>query len=150
MEATSGNTGIGMALLAASKGYECLVCMPEKMSEEKVNVLKGLGANIIRTRTEAASSDPDSHIMTCKKKAEEMAPNSLILDQYNNENNWKAHLETGQEILDCVDGKLDYVVIGVGTGGTLTGVAKSVKNSLPDCKIIGADPYGSILADPTD
>lgn len=149
LEASSGNAGIGIAMLAASKGYPCLITMPMKMSDEKVNVLKGLGAEIVRTRTEAASSDPDSHIETCKLIRDQRAPDAIILDQYNNDANWQAHYEfTGQEILDCVDGKLDYCFVGTGTGGTITGISKKVKEVIPDCKMIGCDPYGSILADP--
>ena len=148
LEASSGNAGIGIALLAACKGYNCLITMPMKMSEEKVNVLHGLGASTIRTRTSAVFSDPDSHIETCKK-IRDTRENHVILDQYNNDKNWQAHYNgTGAEIVECVDGKLDYIVVGTGTGGTMTGVAKKVKETLPDVKIVGVDPYGSILADP--
>lgn len=147
IEGTSGNTGVGIALMTAAKGYTCTIVMPEKMSDEKANVLKGLGANIIRTRTSARYFDKDSHISIAKGLGD--GENAFCLDQYNNDNNWKAHYEkTGQEIVDCVGGKLDYIFAGVGTGGTITGISKKVKETMPDCKIVGCDPYGSILADP--
>jgi len=147
IEGTSGNTGVGIALMSSAKGYNCTIVMPEKMSDEKANVLKGLGANLIRTRTSARFFDADSHIEIAKKLGAE--DNAMCLDQYNNDFNWKAHyMHTGQEIVDCVGGKLDYVFAGVGTGGTITGISKKVKEHIADCKVIGVDPYGSLLADP--
>jgi cystathionine beta-synthase len=145
IEPTSGNTGIGMALVAAVKGYRMIITMPEKMSKEKEVVLKALGAEIVRTPTEAAWDSPESHIGVAKKLNEEI-PNSHILDQYSNPANPNAHYEgTAQEILDDFDDSLKMVVAGVGTGGTITGMAKKLKEELPDISIIGVDPYGSIL-----
>ena len=145
IEPTSGNTGIGLALSAAVKGYKMIITMPEKMSKEKEVVLKSLGAKIIRTRTEAAWDDPDSHIEIAKKLNQEI-PNSHILDQYSNVNNPDVHYEfTANEILNDMGKDLSMFVAGVGTGGTITGVAKKLKEKLPNIKIIGVDPFGSIL-----
>ncbi|MCH7613573.1 MAG: cystathionine beta-synthase [Candidatus Marinimicrobia bacterium] len=145
IEPTSGNTGIGLALTAAVKGYRCIVVMPEKMSMEKQVVLEALGAEIVRTPTEAPWNAPESHIGVAKKLNEEI-PNSHILDQYSNPDNPDAHYEgTAEEILDEFGTELDMCVMGVGTGGTITGVAKKLKEKIPSIKIIGADPYGSIL-----
>ncbi len=150
IEATSGNTGIGMALAGASLGYKIVITMPEKMSREKQVVLEALGAEIIRTPTEAAWDDPESHIEIAKKLQKEL-PNAHILDQYSNPSNPDAHYYgTGQEILDDLDAKVDMVVIGVGTGGTLTGIAKRVKERCPNAIIVGADPEGSLLAGPEE
>src|SRR5688572_20366122 len=118
IEATSGNTGIGLALAGAVKGYRVIITMPQKMSREKEVVLEALGATIYRTPTEAASSDPDSHISIAKKLQREI-PNSHILDQYNNPANPNIHYQTtAQEILDDAGDGLAMVVISVGTGGT--------------------------------
>ena len=150
IEPTSGNTGIGLALAAAIKGYKMIITMPEKMSMEKEVVLKALGAEIVRTPTEAAWDSPDSHIGIAKKLNSEI-PNSHILDQYANENNTLAHYNfTAEEILDDLNGNLSMLVAGVGTGGTITGIAKKLKEKLPNIKIIGVDPYGSILGGGTE
>lgn len=149
IEPSSGNTGIGLALAAAIKGYRCIITMPEKMSKEKENTLLALGAEIIRTPTEAASSDPTSHIGVAIRLQKEL-PDAIILDQYANIGNPLAHYdETAEEILYAMDDDLDMVVIGTGTGGTVTGVARKVKEVCPKCKIVGVDPIGSILADPS-
>ena len=145
IEPTSGNTGIGMALVAAVKGYRMIITMPEKMSKEKEVVLKALGAEIVRTPTEAAWDAPESHIGVAKKMQTEI-PNSHILDQYANPANPDAHYEnTAGEILDDFDDSLKMVVAGVGTGGTITGMAKRLKEERPGITIIGVDPFGSIL-----
>ena len=123
IEPTSGNTGQGIALAAAVKGYKCIITMPEKMSKEKQIALEALGAKIIRTPTEAKSSDPESHISVAKKLKKEIK-NSHILDQYSNPSNPAAHYYgTAEEIIKDFQGNLDMVVISVGTGGTITGVA---------------------------
>ena len=144
IEPTSGNTGIGMALTAAVKGYRLIITMPEKMSLEKEVVLNALGAEIVRTPTEAAWDDPESLIGVAKKLNEEI-PNSHILHQYENPANPNAHYEnTAQEIIDDLP-DVDMVVMGVGTGGTITGVAKRLKEFNQNIQIIGVDPFGSIL-----
>ncbi len=146
IEPTSGNTGIGLALAGAVRGYRVIITMPEKMSREKQVVLEALGAKIVRTPTEAAWDSPESHIGVANRMQKEL-PNAHILDQYSNPSNPEAHYDrTGQEIIDDLDGQVDMVVIGAGTGGTITGVAKRLKEHNPDCIIVGADPIGSILA----
>ncbi len=148
IEPTSGNTGIGMAVVAAVKGYRMIITLPEKMSREKQVVLEALGAEIIRTPTEAAWDAPDSHIGVAKR-LNELIPNSHILDQYSNEANPDAHEHgTGREIIDQCDGKIDAIVLSAGTGGTISGVARAIRRELPSCQIIGVDPEGSILAGP--
>ena len=150
IEATSGNTGIGMALAGAALGYNIVIIMPEKMSQEKQIVIESLGAEIIRTPTEAAWDSPDSHISVAKKVQQQRA-NAHILDQYGNNSNPNAHyFGTGQEIIDDIEGNVDMVVMGVGTGGTLTGIAKKIKEHYPNAIIVGADPEGSLLAGPEE
>uniref|UniRef100_A0A7N6FBN1 Cystathionine beta-synthase n=1 Tax=Anabas testudineus TaxID=64144 RepID=A0A7N6FBN1_ANATE len=145
IEPTSGNTGIGLALTAAVKGYRCIIAMPEKMSMEKVNVLRALGAEIVRTPTCAAFDSAESHIGAAWRLKNEI-PNSHILDQYRNPSNPLAHYDTtAEEILEQCDGKLDMLVAGAGTGGTLTGVARKLKERCPNVKIVAVDPEGSIL-----
>lgn len=148
IEPTSGNTGIGLALAAAVHGYRMIITMPEKMSREKQVVLEALGAEIIRTPTEAAWDAPESHIGVAKQ-LKEILPNAHILDQYSNPDNPKAHYEgTAGEILEQTDGKIDYLVATAGTGGTISGIAKRLKEEIPSVKIVGVDPEGSILAGP--
>lgn len=144
IEPTSGNTGIGMALTAAVKGYKMIITMPEKMSHEKAVVIEALGAKIVRTPTEAAWDDPESHIGVAKKLNAEIS-DSHILNQYENSDNPNAHYEnTAQEIINDLS-DVDMIVAGVGTGGTISGVAKRMKEHNPNVKIIGVDPHGSIL-----
>jgi cysteine synthase len=150
IEPTSGNTGIGIALAGAVLGYKVIITMPEKMSQEKQSVLERLGATIYRTRTEAASHDPDSHI-SLAKDLQAKIPDSHILDQYANPNNPNAHYKgTAQEIIDDFGMDLHMVVAGVGTGGTISGIAKRLKEYNPAIKIIGVDPEGSILGGGTE
>ena len=145
IEPTSGNTGQGIALAAAVKGYKCIITMPEKMSQEKQIAIEALGAKIVRTPTEALSSDPESHISVAKKLNSEL-DNSHILDQYSNPANPDAHYYgTAEEIIKDFSDNLDMVVMSVGTGGTITGVAKKLKEKIPQISIVGADPEGSIL-----
>lgn len=145
IEPTSGNTGIGIALAGAVKGYKVIITMPEKMSREKQVVLEALGAQIIRTPTEAPSHAPESHIGVAKKLQKEL-PNAHILDQYANPANPSAHYNgTGLEILEDLGGTCDMVVVSAGTGGTITGVAKRLKERNPACLVVGVDPVGSIL-----
>lgn len=150
IEATSGNTGIGLALAGAVKGYRVIITMPEKMSHEKEVVLKALGATIYRTPTEAAFDAPESHIGLAKKLQREL-PNAHILDQYNNPANPDIHYRTtAQEILDDAGEGLAMVVVSVGTGGAITGIARKLKETNPNIMIVGVDPYGSILGGGTE
>lgn len=150
IEATSGNAGIGFALAGAVKGYKVVITMPEKMSREKEVVLEALGATIYRTPTAASWDDYDSHISLAKRLEKEL-PNAHILNQYTNHGNPDAHYHhTAQEILDDMGKDLAMVVMGVGTGGTITGVAKRLKEEIPHIQIIGVDPFGSILGGGTE
>ena len=145
IEPTSGNTGIGLALTAAVKGYKMIIVMPEKMSMEKEVTLRALGAKIIRTPTEAGHDDPEG-LFHVANRLQKDTPNSHILDQYTNPDNPNAHYEgTAEEIWSDFGKDLDMVVVGVGTGGTITGIAKNLKEKNPNIKIVGADPYGSVL-----
>jgi cystathionine beta-synthase len=148
IEPTSGNTGIGLALAGAVRGYRVIITMPEKMSREKQVILEALGAEIIRTPTEAPSSSPESHIGVALKLQREMK-NAHILDQYANPANPDAHYHgTGAEILADLNNKVDMVVVSAGTGGTISGIARRVKETVPKCEVVGVDPVGSILAGP--
>jgi cystathionine beta-synthase len=145
IEATSGNTGIGLALAGAVRGYRVIITMPEKMSKEKQLVLEALGAEIVRTPTAAPHDSPESNFGVAERLQKEI-PNAHILDQWHNPANVGVHHdETAGEILEQCEGRLDYFVAGVGTGGTITGVAKRLREDVPDCKIIGVDPVGSII-----
>uniref|UniRef100_A0A8V5FHL1 Cystathionine beta-synthase n=1 Tax=Melopsittacus undulatus TaxID=13146 RepID=A0A8V5FHL1_MELUD len=150
IEPTSGNTGIGLALAAAVKGYRCIIVMPEKMSMEKVDVLRALGAEIVRTPTTARFDSPESHVGVAWRLKNEI-PNAHILDQYRNASNPLAHYDTtAEEILQQCEGKIDMLVATAGTGGTITGISRKLKEKCPGCKIIGVDPEGSILATPEE
>ena len=145
IEPTSGNTGIGLALAASVKGYKMIIVMPQKMSMEKEVTLKALGAEIVRTPTEAGHDDPEG-LFHVSQKLCETTPNAHILDQYGNDDNPDAHEHgTAIEIWDDFEGNIDMVVAGVGTGGTITGIAKYLKQKNPDIRIVGADPFGSVL-----
>ncbi len=145
IEPTSGNTGAGLSMAAAVKGYDLIITMPEKMSKEKQVVMEALGAKIIRTPTEAAHDDPESLLGVAKRLNDEIE-NSVIPDQYGNAANPDAHYHgTGAEIWDDFGESLDMVVISAGTGGTITGVARYLKERNPDIVVVGVDPEGSIL-----
>jgi len=142
------SSGIGLALVGAIKGYKTIITLPEKMSAEKVSVLRALGATIIRTPTQAAWDSPESHIGVARRLQKEI-PNSHILDQYTNPDNPRAHeFGTAEEIWEQTKGKVTAVVAGAGTGGTVTGLANGLRKHKQDIKIIAADPQGSILAFP--
>ncbi|CAN3361245.1 hypothetical protein DICA4_D30174 [Diutina catenulata] len=148
IEPTSGNTGIGLALVGAVRGYRTIITLPEKMSNEKVSVLKALGAEIIRTPTEAAWDAPESHIGVARKLEKEI-PKAVILDQYGNVANPDAHYyTTGYEIWEQTGGKVTHLVAGAGTGGTISGISKYLQEKNQAIKVTGADPKGSILAQP--
>lgn len=148
IEATSGNTGIGLAMTGAVMGNKVIITLPEKMSQEKVDTLKGLGATVVRTPTEEPADSVKSHIGVALEFNKQI-PNSLIPDQYVNDGNALAHYDgTGREIWEQTEGKVDYVIIAAGTGGTLTGIGRYLKEKNPNIKIIGVDPHGSLLALP--
>ncbi|KAK2000843.1 cystathionine beta-synthase [Colletotrichum falcatum] len=148
IEPTSGNTGIGLALVGAIKGYKTIITLPEKMSAEKVSVLRALGATIIRTPTQAAWDSPESHIGVARRLEKEI-PNAHILDQYGNLDNPLAHEHgTAEEIWAQTGGRVDAVVAGAGTGGTITGIARGLRKHNKHVKVVAADPHGSILALP--
>ena len=148
IEPTSGNTGVGLSMAAAALGYRMIITMPEKMSQEKQDALKGLGATVIRTPTPYAFDHKYSHIGIAIELTNTLE-NAHCLDQYKNPGNPLAHYEeTGQEIWDQCEGKIDYVFMGAGTGGTLTGISRKLKEKDPNIKIIAIDPEGSILAQP--
>jgi cystathionine beta-synthase len=148
IEPTSGNTGIGLALVGSVKGYKTIITMPEKMSNEKVAVLRALGAQIVRTPTQAAWDSPESHIGVARRLEKEI-PDAHILDQYGNEDNPLAHeYGTAEEVWEQTDGKITAIVAGAGTGGTITGLARGLRKHNESVKIIAADPHGSILALP--
>jgi len=147
IEGTSGNTGMGLALAAAIKGYQCIFTMPDKMSQEKIDALRALGAEVIVTPTEVEHDDPRSYHSVARRLSREI-PNSLFPNQYENPANTEAHYKTtGPEIWEQTQGKVTHVVIGVGTGGTITGVARFLKEKNPNIRVIGADPVGSIFAE---
>ena len=147
IEGTSGNTGMGLALAAAIKGYQCIFTMPDKMSQEKIDALRALGAEVIVTPTQVEHHDPRSYHSVARRLSAEI-PNSVFPNQYQNPANADAHYETtGPEIWEQTEGKLTHVVIGVGTGGTITGVARFLKEKNPAIRVIGADPQGSIFAE---
>jgi len=145
VEGTSGNTGMGLALAAIVKGYKLICVSTDKQSKEKFDVLRAMGAEVIVCPTNVAADDPKSYYSVSKRIGEE-TPNSWYVNQYDNPSNAKAHYEnTGPEIWDQTDGKLTHFVVGVGTGGTISGVAKFLKEKNPKIKIWGIDTYGSIF-----
>ena len=145
IEATSGNTGIGLALAAAVKGYKCIFVMTDKASVEKSRYLKALGADVVITPVSAKPGTPDHYVSTAKRIASE-TPNSFYPDQYSNAANPEAHYRTtGPEVWRQTEGKITHFVAGLGTGGTISGTGRYLKEKNPSIRIIGADPYGSIF-----
>ena len=145
IEGTSGNTGMGLALAAIVKGYKLICVSNDKQSKEKFDVLKAVGAKVIICPTNVKPNDPKSYYSVSKKIASEI-PNSWYVNQYDNLSNTKAHYElTGPEIWDQTDGKVTHFVVGVGTGGTISGVGKFLKEKNPNIKIWGIDTYGSVF-----
>jgi cystathionine beta-synthase len=146
VEGTSGNTGIGLAIAAALKGYRCIFTMPDKMSQEKVRLLKAFGAEVIITPTAVPPDHPDNYVMTAKRIAEE-TPNAILANQFYNQANPQAHYDTtGPELWEQTEGRITHFVASAGTGGTITGVGRYLKEKNPDIKIVAGDPMGSILA----
>ena len=145
VEGTSGNTGMGLALAAIVKGYKLICVSTDKQSKEKFDVLKAVGAKVIVCPTDVEADDPRSYYSTSKRIAEE-TPNSWYVNQYDNLSNTKAHYEqTGPEIWRQTEGKITHLVVGVGTGGTISGVGKYLKEKNPNIKIWGIDTYGSVF-----
>lgn len=144
VEPTSGNTGIGLAMVAAIRGYKMVFVIPDKMSEDKINILKAYGAEVIITPTAVPPDSPESYYSVAKRIAEERK--AFMPSQYFNPKNPEAHYKTtGPEIWEQTDGRLDYFVAGMGTGGTISGVGRFLKEKDPKIKVIGVDPEGSIL-----
>lgn len=147
IEATSGNTGLGLAMVAAVKGYKCIFVMPDKISEEKRAILRAYGAQVIMTPTAVEASDPRSYTSVTARLTQE-TPNSFCTNQFHNPDNVSCHYRTtGPEIWAQTGGKVDMFVAGAGTGGTISGVGRFLKEKKKDVKIVLSDPVGSILYD---
>jgi cystathionine beta-synthase len=145
IEGTSGNTGMGLALVAIVKGYKCVFVIPDKQSKEKMDVLRAVGAEVVVCPTAVEPDDPRSYYSVAKRLSTEI-PNSWYVNQYDNLSNTKAHYEsTGPEIWKQTDGKVTHFVVGVGTGGTISGVGKFLKEQNPNIKVWGVDTYGSVF-----
>jgi cystathionine beta-synthase len=150
VEPTSGNTGVGLAIAAAQKGYRCIFVMPDKMSQEKIAMLRGYGAEVVITPTAVEHDSPESYYSVSSRLAEEI-PGGFKPDQYSNMSNPEAHyLTTGPEILEQTGGELDAIAISVGTGGTISGVGRYFKERAPAVKIVGIDPEGSVYTAKTE
>jgi cystathionine beta-synthase len=146
IEATAGNTGVGLAMVAAVRGYRCIFVLPDKMSSEKIALLKGYGAEVVITPTAVAPDSPDSYNGVADRLAREI-PGAWRPNQFTNLANPEIHYRTtGPEIWEQTEGRITVFVAGVGTGGTLSGVARYLKERNPDIKIVGADPEGSVLS----
>ena len=146
VEPTSGNTGVGLAMAAALKGYRCIFVMPDKMSQEKISLLRAYGAEVVICPTNVAPDSPESYYRVSDRLAEEI-PGAYKPDQYSNPANAEAHYETtGPEIWEQTEGRVDAVVFGIGTGGTISGVARYLKERNPELLVVGADPEGSIYS----
>ncbi|MFD2542134.1 PLP-dependent cysteine synthase family protein [Lacinutrix gracilariae] len=145
IEGTSGNTGLGLALAAIIKGYKCIFVISDKQSKEKCDVLRAHGAEVIVCPTDVEPTDPRSYYSVSKRLGEE-TPNSWYVNQYDNPSNARAHYEsTGPEIWKQTDGKITHFVVGVGTGGTISGISKYLKEQNPNVKVWGIDTYGSVF-----
>ena len=145
IEGTSGNTGMGLALVAIQKGYKCIFVLADKQSKEKMDILRAVGAEVKVCPTNVEPEDPRSYYSVSKRLAKEI-PNSWYVNQYDNPSNAKAHYETtGPEIWNQTQGKITHLVVGVGTGGTISGTAKYLKEKNSNIKIWGIDTYGSVF-----
>jgi cystathionine beta-synthase len=147
IEATSGNTGVGLAIASAVKGYKCIFVMPDKMSDEKIRSLRAFGAKVVITPTAVYPEDPRSYYSVAKKLVE-VTPNCFYANQYHNPDNPETHYQsTGPEIWEQMDGKVDAVVVGIGTGGTISGISKYLKEKNPKIQMVAVDPIGSLLTE---
>lgn len=147
VESTSGNTGVGLAMAAAIKGYRTIFVMPDKMSQEKIRLLRAYGARVVVTPTAVEPDDPRSYYSVANRLVEE-TPNAILANQYHNPVNPQSHYDsTGPELWQQTAGKITHFIAGMGTGGTITGVGRFLKEQNPDVKIIGVDPIGSVLYD---
>jgi cystathionine beta-synthase len=146
VEPTSGNMGVALAIVAAVKGYRCIFTIPDKMSIEKIRRLRAFGAEVVVTPTAVPPESPQSYYSVARRLSEEI-PGAFMPMQYDNPSNWRAHYRsTGPEIWEQTDGKITHFVAGMGTGGTISGTAKFLKEKNPGCTVVGVDPEGSILA----
>src|SRR5438445_389731 len=146
VEPTSGNTGVGLALVAQERGYRCIFVCPDKVSLDKIDVLRAYGADVVVCPAAVAPDDPRSYYRVADRLARE-TPGGWKPDQYTNPNNPRSHYETtGPELWDQTDGRITHFVAGVGTGGTISGAGRYLKERNPDIKIIGADPEGSVYS----
>lgn len=147
VESTSGNTGVGLAIAAASKGYRCIFVMPDKMSQEKILLLRAFGARVVVTPTSVEPDDPRSYYSVARKLVVD-TPNAILADQYHNPINPQSHYDsTGPEIWRQTEGRITHLIAGMGTGGTITGAGRYLKEQNSAIKIVGVDPVGSILYD---
>src|ERR671927_398603 len=147
VEGTSGNTGVGLAIAAAIRGYRCVFTIPDKMSQEKVRLLKAFGAEVIVTPSAVPPDHPDNYVVMARRIAED-TPNAILADQFYNPANPEAHYRTtGPELWEQTEGRITHFVAAAGTGGTITGVARYLKEKNPAIKVIAGDPQGSILAE---
>jgi cystathionine beta-synthase len=145
VEGTSGNTGVGLALAAALKGYRCIFTIPDKMSQEKVRLLKAFGAEVIVTPTAVPPDHPDNYVVMARRIAEE-TPNAILADQFYNQANPEAHYRTtGPELWEQTEGRITHFVAAAGTGGTITGAGRFLKERNPAVRVVGGDPFGSII-----
>ena len=145
IEGTSGNTGMGLAIVAINRGYKCIFVASDKQSKGKLNALRVFGAKVIVCPTDVDAEDERSYYSVSKKLSEEI-PNSWYVNQYDNPSNTKAHYEsTGPEIWEQTEGKITHFVVGVGTGGSISGIGKYLKEMNPNIKVWGVDAYGSVL-----
>ncbi len=146
IENSSGNTGAAIAMISAVKGIKSIITIPDKMSSEKINLMKAFGAEVVVTPTDVPYDSPNSYYSVARRLSEEK--NAFYPDQYNNPNNIRCHYEiTGPEIWEQMDGKIDVLVAGIGTGGTISGIGKFLKEKNKDIKVIGVDPEGSVFYD---
>jgi cystathionine beta-synthase len=145
VEATSGNTGVGLAIVSAIKGYKCTFVLPDKMSQEKIQLLRAFGAQVVITPTAVEPEDPRSYYSVAKRLVAE-TPNAILANQYHNPENPRSHyLTTGPEIWEQTQGQVTDVIMGMGTGGTISGIGNYLKEQNPNIRIVGVDPTGSLL-----